>query len=116
LLGHLAQDEPWHRGAKLDHARDLDPLVLREILHIKSKIARVGCAPWASPSDGISLEPVFFRYLSGRLGIASGMAIIASSDLDDISTPLLGFLVHPLYLTDRGYLFFSRGSGHHAGD
>ncbi len=60
--------------------------------------------PRASPSDGISLEPVFFRYLSSRFCLTSGMAIIASSHLDDIPISLLGFLVQRLYLTDRGYL------------
>ncbi len=60
---HLVKVEPRHRRSRLERARPLDPLILVHVVDVVPQIYRVGCSPWATPSESVALEPLILRHI-----------------------------------------------------
>jgi len=90
LLRQVVKSKPGHWRTILGIVRDRDPFVFREVLHIQPEVACISGTPRAAPAETRTNKPVLLGYLASRLSIARCVAIVATSDLDEISSTVVG--------------------------
>src|SRR5262249_29629959 len=79
---------PRHRRTGFQSLGALHPVVLRHFADGKPEIRWIRRTPRPAISEGIAFKPVGFRRFSSGVGIAGGMAIVASADFDDVRATL----------------------------
>ena len=89
LLRHIVKGKPRHWWTKLGRVRDRDPLVFSEVLHLQPEVACIGSSPGAAPANTITGKPVSLGYLASHFSIARRVAIVTTSDLEEIPAPFI---------------------------
>ena len=90
LLRQVVKNKPGHWRTILGSVRDRDPFVLREVLHIQSEVGGISGTPGAAEAKTRTGKPVLLGYLASRLSIARCVAIVATSDFDEIPSTVIG--------------------------
>jgi len=82
------QRERWHRWSRNIGVGHLYPLRFTHLTDGQAQVGRVSRSPRTAKPQPVAFEPLAVGHVSGALGIAGRVAIVATGDLDEIAAVL----------------------------